>query len=283
LSAISKIFSDLRAIARVSGAPAALAFLGALVVALPEVLRAKNLAAVDRRMTGRPWPFSVQGQTFELDGRFFGGAREIYCRQVYFPTPAFALSPGTTVMDLGANVGLFSILGALVGCKVIAVEAQSGFVRELSDLASSLGVARGIVVEHALVGSGTGLFSESSALVSASHFQGSTPPLVSMTDLLAKHHVDQIDFLKVDIEGSEFDLFRSGDQWLRQIRRIAMEVHPSFGSVSELKATIESQEMTVELRDADRRVVSRIPPAGGYLFARRQATAGVENAGGARR
>ena len=232
-------------------------------------MRSKNLVSADRRMTGRRWPFSLQGVSFELDGRFFGGAREMYCRQVYFPTPSFALNPGTTVMDLGANVGLFSILAALAGCKAIAVEAQSGFVRELTDLASSYGLATGIIVENAFVGSGTGLFSDFSALATASHFEGCTPPFVSMTELLAKHHVDQLDFLKVDIEGSEFDLFQSGGQWLRQVRRIAMEVHPRFGSVCDLQRIIESQGMSVELRDNELCVVGRLPPEGGYLFATR--------------
>jgi len=232
-------------------------------------LRSKNLNSADRLMSGRSWPFTVQGVTVELGGRFFGGAREMYCRQVYFPTPNFFLSSGTTIMDLGANVGLFSILGALAGCKVIAVEAQHGFVRQLTDLASSYGLATDIIVENALVGSGTGMFSDAGSLATASHFEGVTPPIVSMTDLLARHRVDQLDFLKVDIEGSEFNLFQSSDQWLRQVRRIAMEVHTAFGSVSDLQGMIESQGMSVELRDSDLRVVSQVPPPGGYLFAKR--------------
>ncbi len=271
MSAMLKFLADLRAIARVCGMPTALHFLGAIVMTLPEVLRSKTLISADCRMTGRRWPFSVQGVAFELDGRFFSGAREMYCRQVYFPTPAFTLQQGTTVIDLGANVGLFSILAALAGCKVIAVEAQSGFVRELTDLASSYGLVTGITVENALVGSGTGIFSDSSALETASHFEGSTPPHISMMELLAKHHVDQLDFLKVDIEGSEFDLFQSGGQWLRKVRRIAMEVHTRFGSVSDLQGIIKSQGMAVELRDSDLCVVSHLPPEaeGGYLFATR--------------
>ena len=269
MSTMSKALANLRAIARVCGTPTALAYLCGVVATLPEIVRSKNLVPADRRMTGRRWPFSVQGVTFDLDGRFFGGAREMYCRQVYFPTPAFALKPGTTVMDLGANVGLFSILAALAGCKVIAVEAQTGFVRELTELASSYGFSTNIIAENAMVGSGTGIFSDSSALATASHFEGSAPPLVSMTELLAKHRVDQLDFLKVDIEGSEFDLFQSGDQWLRQVRRIAMEVHTHFGSVSGLRRVIESQGMSVELRDDDLRIVQHVPSAGGYLFATR--------------
>jgi len=269
MSGMSKLLANLRAITRVCGLATAVAYLRALLVTLPDVLRRHNLVPADRRMIGCRWPFSLQGVSFELDGRFFGGAREMYCRQVYFPTPAFALNRGTTVMDLGMNAGLFSIFAALAGCKVIAVEAQSGFVREVKNLASSYGVAANIVVENALVGSGTGVFSDSGALATASHFEGSPPPLVSMTELLAKHQVQQLDFLKIDIEGSEFDLFQSGRQWLRQVRRIAMEVHTHFGSASDLQAMIESEGMSVELRNNALQVVGQLPSEGGYLFATR--------------
>jgi FkbM family methyltransferase len=266
---IFKLFSDVRAIARVSGTPAALAFSTALAVTFPQVLRSRNLGSADRRMIGRRWRFSLQGVTVELDGCLFGSAREMYCRQVYFPTADFNLNPGSTVMDLGADAGLFSLLAAQAGCTVIAVEAQGGLVEELKDLFSSHGLATSIVVENALVGSGTGVFSDPSALASAAHFDGSPPPRLSMSELLAKHHVDQLDFLKVDIEGSEFDLFQSGDQWLRRVRRIAMEVHTPFGSVEHLQRIIQAQGMLVELRDNDLRVVRTVPPPGGYLFARR--------------
>jgi FkbM family methyltransferase len=269
VSTLSKSVATLREIARVCGTRTALAYLYGVVVTLPDVMRCRNLDSADRRMSGRRWPYRVQGVSFELDGRYFGGAREMYCRQVYFPTPAFVLNPGTTVVDLGANVGLFSILCALAGCKVIAVEAQSGLIHELTHLASSFGVGTRIIAENALVGSGTGLLSDHSVLAAASHFEGRIPPRVSMTELLAKNRTEFVDFLKVDIEGSEFSLFQSGDRWLRQIRRIAMEVHTSFGSVAELKGMIESQGMSVELRDNERRVVRQLPTAGGYLFATR--------------
>ena len=269
LSSITTLVANLRAIARTSGTPTALSYVGAFVTALPEILRRHSLAPADERMARRRWPYRLQGVSFELEGRFFSGAREMYCRQVYFPTPACALQPGTTVLDLGANVGLFSLLAAKAGCKVIAVEAQRGFVRELTDLASTQGVATRIVVENALIGTGSGIFSDSRGLASASHADGFTPPTVTMEELLARHGVEQVDFLKIDIEGSEFDLFRSETSWLRRVRRIAMEVHPEFGSVPALRRTIEAHDMSVELRDNGLAVVSELRREGGYLFATR--------------
>jgi len=57
---------------------------------------------------------------------------------------------------------------------------------------------------------------------------GETPDVdaISITSLLARHGVDHIDLLKVDIEGAERDLFdRNASGWLRSVQSIIIEVH----------------------------------------------------------
>ena len=267
MSAMTSLLENLRGISRTCGTRTTLAYLGAAVSVLLDVRRGRSLAPADRKMAGRRWPYTVQGVTIELDGRFFSGAREMYCRRVYFPTSAFDLVPGAAVVDLGANVGLFSLLAAKVGCRVLAVEAQRGFARELTDLAARHDVASRITVENVLVGSGSGIFAGEKRVVASSDSEGFQPPVVSMEALLARNGFDCVDFLKTDIEGSEFDLFRDAPAWLASVRRIAMEVHPEFGSVDDLRASIESLGLSVELRDNRLSVVGQLPPDGGYLFA----------------
>jgi FkbM family methyltransferase len=269
MSPLIKTFSDLHAIGRVCGMSTAFTYLCGMAVHFPEIVRTRSLRPADRWMQTGNWCFHLQGVAIDLEGRLFSGAREMYCRQVYFPSAEFELRAGTVVMDLGANAGLFSVLAGRVGCRVIAVEAQRGFVRELKELASVLGVAEQISVENVLVGAQTGTLSQSSALASASHGEGFVPPLMSMDELFSKHQIDQLDFLKVDIEGSEFDLFRTRAEWLIKVNRIAMEVHPEFGSASELQTTLEAFGMSVELRDNDLYPVSALSAVGGYLFATR--------------
>ena len=193
----------------------------------------------------------------------------MYCRQVYFPTPAFSLNRNTFVVDLGANAGLFSILAALAGCKVIAVEAQAGFVRELESLSALYGVSDKIWIENVLVGSKTGVLSDVNNLKAASHFDGIVPRQIAMEELLSKYRVDYLDFLKVDIEGSEFDLFRWCTPWINKVKRLAMEVHPSYGDVQDLVGIIRSHGLSIEMRDNDLRLVDSLDQAGGYIFARR--------------
>lgn len=269
MPAILKLLSNLKAVATVSGAHTALAFVRAILANLPTIVRTRNLVAADLAMRGRAWPYSLQGVRLSLDGKHFGGAREMYCRQVYFPSPQFSLHPGKWVVDLGANAGLFSLLAALAGCKVLAVEAQAGFVREIEALASARGVSDRVTVENVLVGGGSGVLSDSRKLETASHFGGVVPRKSSMDALLAKHGIDEVDLMKVDIEGSEFDLFRSSAPWLARVSRLAMEVHPGHGDVEDLVATIASQGFRIELRDNDSMLVDEISLAGGYVFATR--------------
>ena len=117
------------------------------------------------------------------------------------------------------------------------------------------------------VGSGSGIFAGNNHVATASDSEGFQPPVVSMEELLTRHGVERVDFLKTDIEGSEFDLFRAESRWIRRVRRIAMEVHPEFGSVSELRNGVESHGLRVELRNNGLSVVGELPPEGGYLFA----------------
>jgi FkbM family methyltransferase len=265
----SKLVRNLYAISNVSGTDTLLAYARAILTNLPEILRTGNLLAADRAMSHRSWHYALQGVNFKLDGRHFSGAREMYCRQVYFPTPEFALYSGKWVIDLGANAGLFSLLAALAGCSVLAIEAQSGFIREIEVLADTQGVRDRIMLEQVLIGGSSGALSDVHALQSASHYSGVMPRQATMDELLAKHGVDEVDFLKVDIEGSEFDLFRSSATWLGKVRRIAMEVHPDHGNAKDLVSCIKSQDFRVELRDNDLVPVDSIPASGGYAFATR--------------
>jgi len=108
--------------------------------------------------------------------------------------------------------------------RVISVEAQSEFVYQIYDNASRNGARDRVDVEFGLIGAGAGAFSDASILHSASHF-GAEPPDLTMPDVMRRHGLNHIDFLKVDIEGSEFGLSEGGSEWLTSVDMMAMEVH----------------------------------------------------------
>jgi FkbM family methyltransferase len=243
-------------------------YAAALALCLPAVARERNLRPVDERMRGKPVTFDVDGTRITLAGDDFAAAREMYCRRVYVSHPHMRIEPGAQVVDLGANIGLFSLLAAKRGARVLAVEAQAGFIRELRARMLEQHCAAAVATELALIGAGVGIFAEVADIASASHYEaGQDTPMVEMSDLLARHHIDQIDFLKVDIEGSEFALFRRGEPWLSGVRRIAMEVHGPFGSARALRAQLDAAGFATSLHDDLLRPIDELGAACGYLFA----------------
>lgn len=209
----------------------------------------------------------VLGQTLTIPGDLFGGAREMYAKGVYFAVPGLSIRPGDVVVDLGANRGLFTLLAKKLGArKVLAVEAQSGFIPLIQDLLQKNGCASGAIVVWNLLGQHTGLLFDPAAQAAASHWQG-TPPVRSMRELIHTHGIDRIDFLKVDIEGSEFDLFAQAGDWLPKVDRLAMEIHSKFGRADSIAQTLLSEGFRVKLAYPDLAPAGSLGSSGGYLYA----------------
>jgi hypothetical protein len=216
---------------------------------LPSIVATRSLSHADRAMNERGFSCVVDGIRVTLPPGRFSGAREMYARRVYFPRAGLPFGPGDNVVDLGANVGLFTLLAAAAGARVLAVEAQEGMVPVIEDLARVNGVADNVLVRHAAVGGGV------DGVGIGSH-AGSAPPAASMVQLLDAAGMARVRFVKCDIEGSEFALVREG-AWLDRVDEIAMEVHPDHGSVPDVERTLCSRGFAVTLNDL------------GYLFASR--------------
>ncbi|HZF53139.1 MAG TPA: FkbM family methyltransferase [Polyangiaceae bacterium] len=262
----SRLRSELVSVIEIGGLACFAAYLGKLAEAAPEVLRKRSLEPADRRMKGRRFAFAAEGQEVSLDGSAIGLAREIYGRRCYFSPPGFGIGPGDTVVELGAQVGVFTTLAAKLARQVVAVEAQIGFVEELRENLRENGCLEKVSIEHGLIGGSRGMLSDEAELRSASHYRGVAPPPISMNDLLKKHAVEAIDFLKMDIEGSEFDVILRDNEWLSITRRIAMEVHCDYGSVDDLRAALVSRGFRVWLFDEESRPTERLPGRSGFLF-----------------
>jgi len=204
--------------------------------------------------------------------------REIYGRSSYLPSDSFRIERGEVVVDLGANSGVFTALAAKLGAQVLALEAQFGYLVELHEILDRNGCRADL--EWALVGPSTGLFADCDARKDFDHFDGRNPPTIEMAELLDRHGIEQVDFLKCDIEGSEFDLFFRDSGWLSRVRRIAMEVHPAFGDPLALRDLLTERGFAVSLRNADLERESHNSPnphntqnpidsRGGFLYAMR--------------
>ena len=259
--------AEIRAVYRMCDDRTFYRYLWHVAVHSPEIVRTRRIEPVDRAMTDPNYHLRIApGKVMRIRGEDFGLAKEIYGRRCYFALPGFSIAPSDTVVDLGANSGVFSVGAALLGARVIAVEAQAGMLPLIAASARDNGCANRVRPLHALVGASTGLFASVEAREAASHW-GAPPPTMTVPQLFAQHALERVDFLKIDIEGSEFGLFSERCDWLAIARRLVMEVHTAYGDVDELHRVLREAGFAVWLVDNRQRVVQRLTGKNGYLYA----------------
>lgn len=133
------------------------------------------------------------------------------------------------VLDLGANVGFASILFAAryPDAEIIAVEPSPDTFRRLCANVQELD---SVVPIEAAIGTKSGTTSIDLAAPSTErNTLGLAPDAVpvrqiSLAEVLESYRWDQIDLLKIDIEGAEFGILR--DPAMRHVDTIVGEIHP---------------------------------------------------------
>lgn len=171
-----------------------------------------------------------------------------------------------TVVDLGANVGLFSCAVLKRAQRVIAVEAVGeNHAQAVRNITANGGNAADVL--HVAVASrsgdevrifhnprNTGGHSVSPEWTRQANDAAKAESVctISLKDLLHDRRVSTVDLLKCDIEGAEYDVFAGADaSVLSHIREIAMEVHVSPAHpprlLKELTARLRGLGFAVEL------------------------------------
>ena len=232
---------------------------------LPEVLRTRGLLAVDRAMGSGPIRVRFGRRRFTIDcrrtdelirdGTFtFGIIRELVFRNCYLRYRVASVADNAaTVLDLGANRGVFSVMMATSAERVIAVETLPKFVEAINVNMRANGFTN-YAIENSFVGEG-GLFDDVKQAT------------ISMTQLLEKYHLDTIDLVKIDIEGSEYSLFRDA-QWLDRVGAICMEVHPDLGDVQEILDELTRHGFSFDVTDHTFR--TSVPSQAEFIYAVKQ-------------
>ena len=243
-----------------------LVYLKSITMNLSEIVRKKSLLPADRMMAGRNCIFRLNKKNIILEGIFFGLAREIYSKRNYFTLPGFEIHENDVVVDLGANAGVFTILAALCGSKVIAVDAQSGFRMVIEKNSNNNGCSEKVNIISGIIGVNSGVFRDAFNRKRVSHYTDKIP-VISLSEIINRFNLKRIDFLKVDIEGSEFALFSDNTEWLSLTDKIAMEVHPEFGSVKSLGERLIKKGFNVWYVNKKKQIVDEVITQG-FLFAK---------------
>ena len=181
----------------------------------------------------------IRGEIFlrEVPSDFFTFG-DVFEQEVY-RTVLRHLPECSTIIDLGANIGLASLYlaSAYPSARIFAIEPNGEnfelLKTNLKDLiqekrcvpmkAAVWSARRALTVDPQWVSdsyNGFRLLEQPSPQDAADQVQGFT-----MEEILASSHFEQVDLLKVDIEGAEVELFRNDLGWLGRVRAIAIEFH----------------------------------------------------------
>jgi FkbM family methyltransferase len=194
-----------------------------------------------------PLPGSKAGLRFEFD------LRHDLARQVYFTGRYDAqesalvrhlLGPGDTFVDVGSNIGYFSVLAAdQVGSsgRVVAIEADARIFATLSRICE-LNPASPITLKHVAIGGEDGTLRLAgyddaqdnwgiSRVVGARTTSTASTfevPARRLDPLLDELEIGTVDLLKMDIEGAEIFAVRGMRKGLEsgRYRRVLLELHP---------------------------------------------------------
>lgn len=139
------------------------------------------------------------------------------------------------IVDLGANVGLFSLHTSPMYHKCIAVEPTPSHFKILQELTKEYDQ---IKLVNAAISNVTGemdfyLSETNSTMNSLSNVYGNSIKVKTYTlyDLLKEQNVDKVDFMKVDIEGSEVLFLSQGniETMSNCVERFFIEFHDVLG------------------------------------------------------
>lgn len=183
---------------------------------------AASVGTVELPVKGLARPVRLRGGTSD-----FEVFREVFAFREYdLPIPE-----PSVIVDCGANIGLTSLFfrSKYPNARIVAVEADaSNAAMACLNLAGDNLTS----VMHAAVWPTVGFVSVSggeawSKRVSEG-MDGEPVQAVTIPDVMERHGINRIGFLKIDIEGAEKQLFSGDVSWLAAVRCIAIELHERY-------------------------------------------------------
>lgn len=159
--------------------------------------------------------------------------REVLIRGEYWPEDAFRPSLGQTIVDVGANAGIYAVYAARqVGKygRVIAIEPNPAVVPRLErnlQINGMEGVCTVVPVAVSSQARAGALVVGANTTIGTLALAGQSGVEVAVRTLdgvLGGLGLTAIDLMKIDVEGSEIAVLEGGADTVRRTRRIVIEV-----------------------------------------------------------
>lgn len=181
---------------------------------------------------------------------------EIWYRNVYGTLDEIANIKDPVIIDIGANIGCFTALSLwkLPRAKVIACEPEPDNISLLRDMVRlNNWTGRCVIVPEAITEtSGTmTLFLVAGRTHSLFKAEKATGEVVvqctTLEQVMKKANVDKCDFLKIDCEGAEYGIIRSGPRSLwDNVSKVVVEWHEASGhTMEELETLLRNRDFEV--------------------------------------
>jgi FkbM family methyltransferase len=175
-----------------------------------------------------------------------------------------AVRPGSIVVDIGANIGSFSLYAAKQGArKIYAYEpneqSNAVFARNITQnsystvIESNRAAVLGEVVSSAVMPKQASPYNQIRAKDIVSENEEEVPS-VTLEKIVIDNRIDVIDLLKIDCEGAEYGiLYGAPAAILGKIREIRMEYHSGDQEVDKLTAYLQTHGFRiVSMKRSDR-------------------------------
>lgn len=173
----------------------------------------------------------------------------------------------STVLDLGANVGYFTLLVAAPGRRVFSVEPAAATFAMLQRSLALNGMDPAAALCRAVTREGGGtmrlFYSPGRSSTTSCEPREEHGAVVeeevataSLEEVVERSGFDVVDLLKIDVEGGEYEILAGAPEaLLRRVRTLAMELHlwseRASAAASQTLARLEALGFSVEERSAN--------------------------------
>ena len=166
---------------------------------------------------------------------------ELYARKMYEQSSDYVARAGWTVVDVGANAGVYTVQQARRGARVVAIEPNPDCFRrlcrtialnDLGDRVTALNHAVGAEQGAGALRVPAGVTTHGSVVRDAG--AGTEIAIIPLDEVVCGRGIAHVDLLKIDVEGAEIAALRGASSALSRTARVVLEYHsPSLLAASE--------------------------------------------------